>query len=371
MDYQVGYVWSDGKIITQSLGLIVRGTSGSQVTETQINIDSKYVYEEGCNSPYGVMLNNSEYLLVKNAQGDVTAVVDSRNGETLVEYEYDPWGQVTSTYCGSNDDETAKNLIMLMVNAVCPLTYRGYNYDFTTGLYYLQSRYYNPEWGRFLNVDDVKILSTSAGDPLAANPYLYCSNNPINCVDYTGYFKGEDHYRYTYTFAISLFGVKYAGIMAQGSLDVDTIHPPTKHFYDKYEQSFHFNINTDGQTDSRDERTSELCEKAWEYVEWAVYYKNKNMDLYRTHLEYAFYLFGQAIHPQQDKIAHSGQTGDIKIGPGNFNFHMHLLDDDNPNGLYWHPIFKIEIRKEEAALINTWFYEIVIWSGLRDRGIYL
>ena len=186
MDYQVGYVWSDGKIITQSLGLIVRGTSGGNPTETQINIDSKYVYEEGSNTPYAAMFMNSEYLLVKNAQGDVTAVVDSRNGETLVEYEYDPWGQVTSTYCGPDDDEITKNLIMTIVNAVCPLTYRGYNYDFTTGLYYLQSRYYNPEWGRFLNVDDVKILSTSAGDPLAANPYLYCSNNPVNRVDYTG-----------------------------------------------------------------------------------------------------------------------------------------------------------------------------------------
>ena len=187
MDYQVGYVWSDGKIITQSLGLIVRGTSGGNPTETQINIDSKYVYEEGSNTPYAAMFMNSEYLLVKNAQGDVTAVVDSRNGETLVEYEYDPWGQVTSTYCGPDDDEITKNLIMTIVNAVCPLTYRGYNYDFTTGLYYLQSRYYNPEWGRFLNVDDVKILASSAGDPLAANPYLYCSNNPVNRVDYTGY----------------------------------------------------------------------------------------------------------------------------------------------------------------------------------------
>ena len=186
MDYQVGYVWSDGKIITQSLGLIVRGTSGGNPTETQINIDSKYVYEEGSNTPYAAMFMNSEYLLVKNAQGDVTAVVDSRNGETLVEYEYDPWGQVTSTYCGPDDDEITKNLIMTIVNAVCPLTYRGYNYDFTTGLYYLQSRYYNPEWGRFLNVDDVKILATSAGDPLAANPYLYCNNNPVNRVDYTG-----------------------------------------------------------------------------------------------------------------------------------------------------------------------------------------
>ena len=183
MNYQVGYVWSDGKIITQSLGLIVRGTSGGQVTENQIDIVSKYVYEEGSNTPYAAMFSGSEYLFVKNAQGDVTAVVDSRNGETLAEYKYDPWGKVTLV---NSDGETLDEVSMSLMGVICPVTYRGYNYDFTTGLYYLQSRYYNPEWGRFLNVDDVKILSTSAGDPLAANPYLYCNNNPVNRVDYTG-----------------------------------------------------------------------------------------------------------------------------------------------------------------------------------------
>ncbi|WP_338032614.1 RHS repeat-associated core domain-containing protein [Clostridium manihotivorum] len=30
-----------------------------------------------------------------------------------------------------------------------------YRYDTETGLYYLQSRYYNPEWGRFINSDGV------------------------------------------------------------------------------------------------------------------------------------------------------------------------------------------------------------------------
>ena len=181
LQYQVGYLWSDGKIVTQSLGLIVRGTSGGQATETQINIDSKYVYEDGSNSPYAVMVNNGEYLLVRNAQGDVTAVIDGANGETIAEYQYDSWGQVTITY-----GEDTNDLLVAIINVLCPLTYRGYNYDFTTGLYYLQSRYYNPEWGRFLNLDDTSILVASVGDPLAANMYAYCANNPVNMVDYTG-----------------------------------------------------------------------------------------------------------------------------------------------------------------------------------------
>ena len=75
--------------------------------------------------------------------------------------------------------------------ALCPLTYRGYNYDFTTGLYYLQSRYYNPEWGRFLNCDDTAILLATQGETHNANLFAYCNNNPVNRVDKTGYYSIE------------------------------------------------------------------------------------------------------------------------------------------------------------------------------------
>ncbi|NLA77911.1 MAG: RHS repeat-associated core domain-containing protein, partial [Clostridiales bacterium] len=63
--------------------------------------------------------------------------------------------------------------------------YRGYQYDMETGLYYLQSRYYNPEWGWFLNADDTAFLSASDG-VLSCNLFTYCENNPINAVDHLG-----------------------------------------------------------------------------------------------------------------------------------------------------------------------------------------
>ena len=66
-----------------------------------------------------------------------------------------------------------------------PLRYRGYVYDTETGLYYLQSRYYNPTRGRFLNAD----AFTSTGQGLLGNNmFAYCGNNPINCVDSSGNF---------------------------------------------------------------------------------------------------------------------------------------------------------------------------------------
>jgi RHS repeat-associated protein len=63
------------------------------------------------------------------------------------------------------------------------LTYRGYFYDFETGLYYLQSRYYAPNWGRFINAD--KHFDTGDGI-LGTNMYIYCLDNPIKYTDPNG-----------------------------------------------------------------------------------------------------------------------------------------------------------------------------------------
>lgn len=64
------------------------------------------------------------------------------------------------------------------------LRYRGYVYDQETGLYYLQSRYYDPEIGRFLNADDFLLI----GEILGNNIFVYCFNNPMACVDPYGQF---------------------------------------------------------------------------------------------------------------------------------------------------------------------------------------
>ena len=64
-----------------------------------------------------------------------------------------------------------------------PFRYRGYYYDTDTGLYYLQSRYYNPQWGRFLNADGY--VSTGTG-MIGFNMYAYCNNNPVMGYDPNG-----------------------------------------------------------------------------------------------------------------------------------------------------------------------------------------
>ena len=66
-----------------------------------------------------------------------------------------------------------------------PYLYRGYRYDRETGLYYLNSRYYDPETGRFLNAD--VFVSTGQG-VLGNNMFAYCLNNPVNGTDPSGMF---------------------------------------------------------------------------------------------------------------------------------------------------------------------------------------
>ncbi len=64
-----------------------------------------------------------------------------------------------------------------------PFRYRGYVYDQETGLYYLQSRYFDPELGRFISADSY--ASTGQG-LLGCNMFAYCNNTPVNCVDIGG-----------------------------------------------------------------------------------------------------------------------------------------------------------------------------------------
>ena len=92
--------------------------------------------------PLSVKYNGSTYYYVTNLQGDVIAILDS-SGAMVVEYTYDAWGKPLTT----------TGTMASALGMVNPLRYRGYVYDRETELYFLQSRYYNPEWDRFINAD--------------------------------------------------------------------------------------------------------------------------------------------------------------------------------------------------------------------------
>ena len=109
----------------------------------------------------------TEYFYRKNLQGDVIGIVDS-TGANVAEYRYDAWGRIL--------EEIGT---MASVN---PIRYRGYCYDAETEMYYLHTRYYDPEVGRFINSDDVSLLGTN-GDFASYNLFDYCGNNSASRVD--------------------------------------------------------------------------------------------------------------------------------------------------------------------------------------------
>ena len=108
------------------------------------------------------------YIYQYNNHGDVISVLDQA-GEVKNEYDYDAFGNAIT------EKETVSN----------PYRYAGYYQDSESGLYYLQSRYYNPRTARFLTEDTASGKYT---DPLSLNKYTYCHNQPVTGYDPDGHF---------------------------------------------------------------------------------------------------------------------------------------------------------------------------------------
>ena len=114
------------------------------------------------------------FYYLYNVQGNVIAIVRAATGQVVAKYSYDAWGNCTVT-----------NATGYAVGDKNPFRYRGYYYDTETGLYYLNSRYYNPEFGRFISADSV--ISGTGESVQGYNLFAYCNNNPINMSDETGH----------------------------------------------------------------------------------------------------------------------------------------------------------------------------------------
>lgn len=112
----------------------------------------------------------------KNLQGDIVAVYND-SGVKLITYKYDAWGNFTRTI--NNISGTNRSALYN------PFAYRGYYYDSETSLYYLNSRYYDSNVGRFINADG---YVNANGDIIGFNMFAYCGNNPVNRMDHSGRF---------------------------------------------------------------------------------------------------------------------------------------------------------------------------------------
>jgi len=160
-----------------------RSNNGDNVSEL---FTIEYVY--GVNGITGFRIHQgnttTDYYYVKNIMGDVLGIVNA-SGTLVAEYRYDAYGNPVMILDGNGNDVSNNYAHIANIN---PIRYRGYYYDIESGFYYLNSRYYDPVVGRFINADGQ--LNTSLG-VLGCNMYAYCLNNPVNMIDFSGNKPGD------------------------------------------------------------------------------------------------------------------------------------------------------------------------------------
>ena len=157
-DETINYYYQDGVVAYTT------DTDGNQNSQNLIGTDGNVLATERFQQ------NATQYYLYnKDIQGGTSSLV-KEDGSADATYQYTDFGETTI-----QGDDQAKN-------EVC---YTGGIYDQSTGLYYLNARYYNPEDGRFMTEDSYRgeIMKPEIG-----HLYVYCANNPVNYVDPSGHF---------------------------------------------------------------------------------------------------------------------------------------------------------------------------------------
>ena len=144
--------------------------NGSQILAQKSGENILYFLYDETGSAVGFKYNNNLYIYRKNLQGDILAVLNGQTGAAEASYTYDAWGRAISSTGALAE--------------INPFRYRGYYYDSETGFYYVSSRYYDPEIGRWINADNV--IAGVGGDLKGYNLFAYCFNNPVNMDDQAG-----------------------------------------------------------------------------------------------------------------------------------------------------------------------------------------
>ena len=158
---------------------------------------NKVYYHYGVDGIAGFTLKLSDtiiydYIYKKNIQGDIIGIYDSNN-VLICKYIYDAWGNHKTLILSNNgeyvdisstSDYTNINNNYIFIATLNPFRYRSYYFDTETGLYYLNSRYYDPELGRFINADSLDNIDTDNLNGF--NLYMYCADNPVNMIDENG-----------------------------------------------------------------------------------------------------------------------------------------------------------------------------------------
>ncbi len=185
----------------------------------------------------GFRYNGNEYYYVKNAQSDIIGIIDS-SGSVVANYIYDSWGNHIAITDGNNNDVSGNSSHIANVN---PFRYRGYYFDVETGLYYLNSRYYDAKVGRFLNADGY--TSTGQGS-VGNNMFAYCGNNSVNRADNSGQFWLS---AIVTTIVVGFVGTKIVGTVKEAKRvrkELDSLPEPSADITESFRETLRTNANT-------------------------------------------------------------------------------------------------------------------------------
>ena len=144
------------------------------IREKSINNTLDFLYDEYDNL-YGFIKDNSEkYLYIRDQLQNIIGITDI-NGKIVVKYSYDAWGAL------KNIEDTSSSGI----GKLNPFRFKGYYYDNESSMYYCKTRYYVPQWGRWLSPDSIEYLNPESINKL--NLYTYANNNPVIYYDPDGH----------------------------------------------------------------------------------------------------------------------------------------------------------------------------------------
>ena len=153
---------------------------GDRLIAEKWSDDTAIYYVYNANGIAGFVYNGIPYVYQKNVFGDIVAIYNNAGGK-VAGYRYNAYGE-----CYIYNPELTANSNGSTIAEINPFRYRGYYYDTESGLYYLQSRYYDPAMGRFINADTIDYIDPESINGI--NLYAYCVNNPVMRVDPVGHF---------------------------------------------------------------------------------------------------------------------------------------------------------------------------------------
>ena len=172
----------DGMFFERRIGVSPYSMITSIVEGNKILVDNGLTFIYILEKLAGFIYNGTRYFYQRNIQGDITSIYNE-SGTLVAKYVYDAYGRHKVLNASLEEDLDTSS-----IGNLNPFRYRGYYYDRVLGLYFLTSRYYDPETCRFISPDVISILDETRSTINGLNLYMYCMDNPIMMVDPSGHF---------------------------------------------------------------------------------------------------------------------------------------------------------------------------------------